>query len=250
MERKFLLDKIGEGRRRILFCILIMGIGSAGSYAFSESILAFILRPLALVMPPGQTVVFTWLPEAFFCHIKAALGVGILLSLPVIMYSIWSIVAPLHERKRKAESLLVVSLATVFFLLGASFCYLVVMPFAFEYLVGLAPDSVRPLPSLGEYFSFSCWLLFAFGAVFELPLVVSLLSHLGVVSPDFLRKRRKYALLLSFVLAAILTPTPDAFNQLLMAGPLLVLYELGILGARIFMPKKPPNLLRVVRGSF
>ncbi|MBC8417972.1 MAG: twin-arginine translocase subunit TatC [Desulfobacteraceae bacterium] len=249
MDKNVILERLEKVRSRIVLCLLIMSLGFAGSYAFSERILAFIMRPLTGVMPPGERAVFTWLPEAFFCHLKAALGVGILLALPAVMYTIWSIFAPRHGMKGKLTPVLVVSLSTLLFFVGASFCYFVVMPFAFKYLIGLAPESVRPLPSLGEYFGLACWLLFAFGAVFELPLVVSILSYIGIVTPAFLRKNRKYAFLLSFILAAILTPTPDVFNQLLMAGPLVILYELGILGALIFVPKKPSNLVPALKIS-
>ncbi|MFH1481795.1 MAG: twin-arginine translocase subunit TatC [Pseudomonadota bacterium] len=249
LDKNVIMERLEKIRSRIVLCLLIMGIGFVGSYAFSERILNFLMRPLTRVMPPGEKAVFTWLPEAFFCHLKAALAVGLLLALPAVMYAIWSFFAPRHDMKGKVPSLLVVSLSTLLFIVGASFCYFVVMPFAFKYLIGLAPEWVRPLPSLGEYFGLACWLLFAFGAVFELPLVMSLLSHIGIVTPAFLRKSRKYAFLLSFVLAAILTPTPDVFNQLLMAGPLVILYELGILGARIFVPKKPADLVPAVKIS-
>ncbi len=241
MDKDIVLERLETIRSRIVVCLLIMGLGLAASYSFSEKILVFIMRPLTRVLPPGETVVFTWLPEAFFCHLKAALGVGLLVALPAVIYGIWSFFAPRHGMKGKLSSLLVVSLATLLFIGGASFCYFLVMPFAFKYLIGLAPESVRPLPRMGEYFGLACWLLFAFGAIFELPLIVSILSHTGIVTPAFLQKNRKYAFLLSFVLAALLTPTPDVFNQVLMAGPLVILYELGILGARIFVPKKPSD---------
>lgn len=244
-----MMEGIENLRTRIILCILLMGVGFAASYAFSEQILEFIMQPLTRVLPSGGTPVFTWLPEAFLCHIKAALGVGFLLALPAVMYSIWSAFVHRHGIRGKLPAMLMVSLSTLLFLTGAAFCYFVVMPFAFKYLLGLAPESVRALPSLGQYFGMACWLLFAFGAVFELPLVVSILAHAGVVTPRFLQKNRKYACLLSFVLAAILTPTPDAFNQLLMAGPLIILYELGIIGARIFAPKKRPALIPVVKTS-
>lgn len=249
MDRDAILKSLESVRSRIVVCLLIMGIGFAGAYSFSGKIMAFIMRPMTRVLPPGETPVFTWLPEAFFCHIKAALGVGFLLALPAVIYAIWSFFTPQHGIKGKLPSLLVVGLATLLFIAGASFCYFLVMPFAFKYLIGLAPESVRALPRMGEYFGLACWLLFAFGAVFELPLIVSILSHAGIVTPTFLQRNRKYAFLMSFVIAALLTPTPDVFNQLLMAGPLVILYELGILGARIFVPKKPSNLAPALKVS-
>jgi sec-independent protein translocase protein TatC len=249
LDRDAILKSLESVRSRIVVCLLIMGIGFAGAYSFSGEIMAFMMRPMTRVLPPGETPVFTWLPEAFFCHIKAALGVGFLPALPAVIYAIWSFFAPQHGIKGKLPSLLVVGLATLLFIAGACFCYFLVMPFAFKYLIGLAPESVRALPRMGEYFGLACWLLFAFGAVFELPLIVSILSHAGIVTPTFLQRNRKYAFLMSFVIAALLTPTPDVFNQLLMAGPLVILYELGILGARIFVPKKPSNLAPALKVS-
>jgi len=241
LDRDAILKSLEGVRTRMVICVAIMGLGFAGAYSFSQTIVTFLMRPMTRVLPAGETPVYTWLPEAFFCHLKAALGVGFLLALPAVLYAIWSFFAPHHGIKGKLPSLLVVGLATLLFLGGAGFCYLVVMPFAFKYLIGIAPESVRALPRMGEYFGLACWLLFAFGAIFELPLVVSILSRAGIVTPAFLQKNRKYAFLLSFVLAALLTPTPDVFNQVLMAGPLVILYELGILGARLLGPKQPSN---------
>jgi sec-independent protein translocase protein TatC len=239
LQRDAILKGLEGVRSRFVICLLIMGVGFAGAYSFSGDIVTFIMRPMTRVLPAGETPVYTWLPEAFFCHIKAALGVGFLLALPAILYAIWSCFAPRYGIRGRLPSVVVVGLATVLFVAGAAFCYFLVMPFAFKYLIGLAPEGVQALPRMGEYFGLACWLLFAFGAIFELPLIVSILSRAGVVSPAFLQKKRKYAFLMSFVLAALLTPTPDVFNQLLMAGPLVVLYELGIIGARIFIRKKP-----------
>lgn len=244
MDRDAILKGLEGVRTRMVICVGIMGLGFAGAYSFSETIVRFMMRPMTRVLPAGETPVYTWLPEAFFCHLKAALGVGFLLALPAVLFTIWSFFAPRHGITGRLPSLLVVGLATLLFLGGAGFCYLVVMPFAFKYLIGIAPESVRPLPRMGEYFGLASWLLFAFGAIFELPLVVSILSRAGIVTPAFLQKNRKYAFLLSFVLAAFLTPTPDVFNQVLMAGPLVILYELGILGARLFGSKQPPHRTR------
>ncbi|MCF8142358.1 MAG: twin-arginine translocase subunit TatC [Deltaproteobacteria bacterium] len=247
MDRDAILKSLEGVRTRMVICVAIVGLGFAGAYSFSETIVTFLMRPMTRVLPAGETPVYTWLPEAFFCHLKAALGVGFLLALPAVLYAIWSFFAPHHGIKGKLPSLLVVGLATLLFIAGACFCYFLVMPFAFKYLIGLAPESVRALPRMGEYFGLACWLLFAFGAIFELPLLVSILSRAGIVTPAFLQKNRKYAFLMSFVLAAFLTPTPDVFNQLLMAGPLVILYELGILGARIFVPKKPTDLVPALK---
>ena len=131
----------------------------------------------------------------------------------------------------------IVILSSFFFIGGALFGYFVVFPWGFKFFMGFATDTIRPLPSMKEYFGFSAKLLLAFGLVFELPIVLTFMAKLGIVSVDFLKKNRKYALLLFFAGAAILTP-PDVITQILMALPLMVLYEISIIGAKIFGKKK------------
>jgi sec-independent protein translocase protein TatC len=146
-------------------------------------------------------------------------------------------IAPGLYDKEKRLVLPVVFLSSVFFMGGALFGYFVVFPFGFKFFMGFASDYVRPLPSMKEYLGFSAKLLFAFGVVFELPLFVTFLAKLGIVNVRFLKAKRKYAILLFFVFASILTP-PDVITQIMMAGPLILLYEVGILGARVFGKKE------------
>ena len=131
----------------------------------------------------------------------------------------------------------IVILSSFFFVGGALFGYFVVFPWGFKFFLGFATETIRPLPSMKEYFGFSAKLLLAFGLVFELPLVLTFMAKLGLVSVDFLKKNRKYAILLFFAGAAILTP-PDVITQIMMALPLMVLYEISIIGAKIFGKKK------------
>ncbi len=131
----------------------------------------------------------------------------------------------------------VVILSTLFFVGGSLFGYFIVFPFGFKFFLGFASETIRPLPSMKEYLSFSSKLLLAFGLVFELPLVLTFLAKLGIVSVEFLKKNRKYALLLFFAGAAILTP-PDVVTQVMMALPMMLLYEVSIVGAKIFGKKK------------
>jgi len=131
----------------------------------------------------------------------------------------------------------IVFLSTFFFVGGAFFGYFIVFPYGFKFFLGFASETIRPLPSMREYLGFASKLLLAFGLVFELPLIITFLARLGIVSVSFLKKNRKYALLLFFVGAAILTP-PDVVTQIMMALPLILLYEISIIGARIFGKKK------------
>lgn len=153
---------------------------------------------------------------------------GLLLASPVIFYQIWRFVAPGLYNHEKRVLMPFSILSSVFFLGGAAFGYFVVFPPAFKFLLGYSTDFLSPMPAVKEYFSLCLRLLIAFGVIFELPIFMVLLAKMGIVDVKFLNKHRKYAILLSFVIAAILTPTPDVINQCLMAVPLIVLYEVSI----------------------
>ena len=150
----------------------------------------------------------------------------------------WRFVAPGLYRHEKKALFPFTAISTCCFLGGAAFGYFVVFPPAFRFLVGYASDILDPLPAVSEYFSLSLRLLIAFGIVFELPVFMVFLGKVGVVDTHFLRRNRKYAFLVSFIVAAILTPTPDVVNQLLMAGPLIVLYEISIFAVALFADNK------------
>jgi sec-independent protein translocase protein TatC len=147
-------------------------------------------------------------------------------------------VAPGLYKKERKLLLPIIVLSTFFFIAGALFGYFFVFPIGFKFLLGFASETVRALPSMKDYFSLSAKLLLVFGLVFELPLILTCLARLGLVSVAFLKSNRKYAILIIFIVAAMLTPGPDVVTQLMMAVPLMVLYEISILGARIFGRKR------------
>jgi sec-independent protein translocase protein TatC len=227
-----------ELRKRLITSFIAVGVGFCACYAFKESLFEILMQPLLLAMPPEDKLVYTGLPEAFFTYLKVAFLAGIFLATPVLMYQFWLFVAPGLYEKEKRWVIPIAILSSIFFVGGALFGYFIVFPFGFKFFLGFASDAIRPLPSMKEYFAFSTKLLIAFGVVFELPLFVTFLAKLGIVDVPFLATKRKYALLLFFVFSAILTP-PDVITQCMMAGPLMVLYEIGIIGARIFGKKKP-----------
>ena len=229
-----------ELRKRLIACFIAVGIGFVLSYGFKEKLFQILTRPLVSVMPTGDKLIFTGLPEAFFTYLKVAFLSGIILAIPVIFYEFWMFVAPGLYDKEKRLVLPIVLLSTIFFVGGAFFGYFIVFPYGFKFFLGFASEIIKPLPSMREYLSFASKLLLAFGLVFELPLIVTFLARLGIVSVDFLKKNRKYALLLFFVAAAILTP-PDVVTQVMMALPLILLYEISIIGAGIFGKKKPED---------
>jgi sec-independent protein translocase protein TatC len=225
-----------ELRKRLIVCFIAVGVGFVLSYFFKEKLFQILTRPLISVMQSGDKLIFTGLPEAFFTYLKVAFLSGIILAAPVIFYEFWMFVAPGLYDKEKRLMVPVVVLSTVFFVGGSFFGYFVVFPFGFKFFLGFASEIIRPLPSMREYLGFASKLLLAFGLVFELPLIITFLAKLGMVSVSFLKKNRKYALLLFFIGAAILTP-PDVVTQIMMALPLILLYEISIIGARIFGKK-------------
>jgi sec-independent protein translocase protein TatC len=225
-----------ELRNRLIICFLAVMVAFVIAYFFKERLFEIMVRPLTQVMGPGETLIYTGLPEAFFTFLKVAFLASLLLASPVIIYQFWMFVAPGLYDKEKRLLIPIMLLSCFFFIGGALFGYFVVFPFGFKFFLGFANDIIRPMPAMKEYLSFASKMLLAFGMVFELPLVLTFLAKLGIVSVDFLKKNRKYALLLAFIIGAILTP-PDVISQILMAVPLLLLYEVSIIGARIFGKK-------------
>jgi len=229
-----------ELRKRIVICFIAIGAGFIVSYGFKEKIFHYLTIPLISAMQADDKLIFTGLPEAFFTYLKVSLLSGLMLSAPVLLYQFWVFVAPgLYDKERKLL-IPIVLLSSFFFIGGALFGYFIVFPFGFKFFLGFATETIKALPSMREYLSFSSKMLLAFGLVFELPLVITFFARLGIVTVEFLKKNRKYALLLFFVFAAILTP-PDVVTQIMMAFPLMVLYEISILGARVFGKKTTKN---------
>lgn len=236
-EKQPFLSHLEELRKRLVVCAIGVGAGFVIAYIFAERLFQLLVAPLKAVMPEGDQLIFTNLPEMFFAYIKVAFIAGIMAASPLIFYQLWMFIAPgLYQKEKKMAIPFVIS-STILFVGGALFGYFVVFPFGFKFFIGFSNEYVKALPSVKQYFSFSMKLLFAFGAVFELPVIIFFLSKMGIVTPQFLKQKRKYAILLTFVLAAILTP-PDVITQCMMAGPLIVLYEIGIIVSRIAQKKK------------
>jgi len=230
-EKQPFLGHLEELRRRLIGCAIAVGIGFVICYFFSERLFQVLVEPLKAAMSEDDHLIFTGLPEMFITYLKVALVGGILLAAPFLFYEMWMFVAPGLYRHEKKLAVPFVVFSTILFIGGALFGYFVVFPFGFKFFIGFSNEYVKALPSVQQYFGFALKLLFAFGMVFELPVIIFFLTKLGLVTPEFLKKNRKYAILLTFIAAAILTP-PDVITQLMMAGPLIALYEIGILVAR------------------
>lgn len=234
-------EHLNELRVRLMRCLVAVFVGFLACYGFAERLFLILMDPLIVqLQPTGGSLIYTGLPEAFFTHVKVAILAGLFLASPYIFYQIWMFIAPgLYEGERKYMIPIALCSAACF-VTGALFGYYVVFPFGFQFFLGYATDFIQPMPSVKEYFSFSTSMLFAFGLIFELPLFMLFLSALGIVTHKTLRKYRKFAILGNFVVAAILTP-PDVVSQSLMAGPMCLLYEVGIWVSYLFgkKPKEP-----------
>ncbi|MBU0663133.1 MAG: twin-arginine translocase subunit TatC [Proteobacteria bacterium] len=185
--------------------------------------------------PARRLVAYFYLVSGrVFFYLKLAFVCGLLLASPVIFYQIWRFLAPGLYKHEKRVLLPFSFLSTICFLSGATFGYFVVFPPAFRFLVGYSNDFLMSLPAVSEYFSLALRLLIAFGVIFEMPVLMVFLAKIGVVNIAFLNRHRKYAILVNFIIAAILTPTPDVVNQLMMAAPLMVLYEISIVAVWLF----------------
>jgi sec-independent protein translocase protein TatC len=188
-----------------------------------------VVAPLRRNLQPGQNLIGTGVTEAFFIEIKVALAAGAFFSCPVIFYQLWRFIAPGLSGRERRWVLPFVLCATLFFLGGAFFCYQIVLPVAFKYFVEQYETmGVSPAIRIGEYFTFFFRMVLAFGVTFELPVFTFFLVRLGIWDYRFMLRSFRYAILVIFILAAILTPTPDVINQCLLALPMLVLYVLSI----------------------
>lgn len=226
-----------ELRKRLIVCLIAVAVGFGICYYFSEPIFRVMLRPLLKVMPEGNHLIYTGLPEAFFTYLKVGLWGGVILALPVIFHQLWGFVAPGLYRTERRYLIPFVIFSTVLFLIGGFFGYFIVFPFGFSFFVGFSNDTIQVMPSVKEYFSLALKLLFGFGIIFELPLIMVFLGRMGIVNHQMLARGRKFAIVLVFVVAAILTP-PDWVSQVLMALPLMVLYELSIILVRFTAKKR------------
>ncbi|MGE5841307.1 MAG: twin-arginine translocase subunit TatC [Deltaproteobacteria bacterium] len=235
-----LLRRLGEIRKRLARAAIAVVIGFAVSYGFSEKLFELLAYPLKSNMPAGDRLIYTSLPEMFLVYIKTALVAGLLLAAPYVFYQVYLLVAPGFYQREKKNVILFVLCSTVLFVGGSLFGYFVVFPYGFKFFLAFSNESLRALPSVKQYFSLSVKMLFAFGFVFELPVAAFFLSRMGLLTADFLKQKRRYAILLIFIIAAFLTP-PDVISQFLMAVPLMVLYEFSILIAKMAGKKKPED---------
>ncbi|MCR5813029.1 MAG: twin-arginine translocase subunit TatC [Desulfovibrio sp.] len=233
-----LMEHLNELRRCLTRACIAVIICFVGCWIVVDPIFDALVNPLLAVLPEGSHPIYTTLPEGFFTRMFIALVVGVFVASPVIFYQVWSFIAPGLYDEEKKYIIPIAFLSALFFIGGGLFCFFIVFPFVFTFFISFATESIIATPKVSDYLDFVLKLLIAFGLIFEMPLFSFFLSRLGIVTANGMRKMRRYAVLIIFVVAAILTP-PDVVSQLLMAGPMLILYELSILIAALFGRKSP-----------
>jgi len=213
-------------RRALMISIVALAIATIAVYfGFRGQLLVLIMEPIKEL---GINPVFITPWEAFFTTIKICFVAAIFLALPVILWEVWGFILPALRSHERRLIFMLMPASIVLFAGGIVFGYLVVFPAAIRFLLVTASEGFTPLISISRYFGFLTMFILPFGVVFQLPLLIMLLTHLGLVTPGFLAKNRKFAVLFIFILAAVLTPTPDMISQILMALPVLALYEISI----------------------
>jgi len=221
------LDHLEELRWRLLKSALSVIVMAGLSFYFRNELFLWIIRPLGDI-----PLHFTEVTGSFYAHLKVSLITGILAALPIVFYQVWMFLSPgLYGHERRII-LPLVFISTVLFLGGAAFCYFLTLPLALSFLIGFSGDLLSPVITVGSYISFAGMLLIAFGVGFELPVVAYFLGRIGLISASFLASGRRYAIVVILMAGAIITP-PDVFTQILLAGPVYLLYEVSIIVVRL-----------------
>lgn len=238
-----LLDHLIELRRRLLRAILALIAAFAVCLPLSDRIFGLLVRPLTAAFPPGQgKLVYTKLYEAFFVEVKVAIFAAFFLAFPIIANQLWAFVAPGLYAKEKRAFLPFLFASPILFIMGASLAYFFVMPTAFKWFIGFQGATgglqAEALPAMGEYLDLVMQFILAFGASFQLPVLMLLLNRAGIVSHETMANSRRYVIVAIFIVAAVITP-PDVVSQLMLAAPLLVLFEGSLLLMRIGARRTP-----------
>jgi len=238
LTRMTLLEHLEELRRRLAWSIAAILVGFLLCWYWAPPIFAWLSVPITQFLPPGEKLAFTGLVDPFMLYMKVALLAGIFLASPVILYQFWLFVSPALYRHERHIVVPFVAFTTVFFLGGGYFGYKVAFPMVVHFLLQVG-QGFRQVVTINEYFSMASKVILGLGLVFELPVLILLLSRLGIVTHRFLLKYFRYAVLVIFLIAAVITPTPDIPTQCVFALPMIALYLLGVLVAWVFGKKRP-----------
>ena len=234
------LEHLEELRGRLIRSLVALVIGTLFCWGFRTQIFRFLTQPLRQSLPGVQFIAIAP-AEAFLLYMKMAVFVGIFVAMPYVLYQVWAFVSPgLHAHERRYV-LPFIFFGSLFFIGGGLFGHYLLFPMTFGFLATFGGEEIKLMPRVEEYFSFYSWFLLGIGLIFQTPVVIFVLSRIGLVTPRFLLRHFKYAVLIAFIVAAVITPTPDAVTQSALALPMLGLYLLGILVSWLFgRPRRTP----------
>lgn len=236
LPRMSFLEHLEELRRRILFSVVAVFVAFAICWSFAPEIFRWIQAPIIDILPEGEKLAFTRLAGPFFLYMKVAFFAGIFLASPVVLWQLWRFIAPGLYRRERIYAAPFIIFSTLFFLAGGWFGYEVVFPMAARFFLEMGRDFQQVI-TIDDYFSVASKLILGMGLVFETPILIFFLARLGIVTPQFLLRKFKYAVLIIFIIAAIITPTPDMVTQSALAIPMILLYLLGVGIAMAFAKK-------------
>lgn len=220
-----IVEHLNELRKRIIICLILLGMATVISLPFASQILKI------LKLPAGEyinTLAFFKPQEAFLVYMKVAFLCGIIIALPAILYEIWAFISPAVERGIKRYTLYFILCGSLIFIIGGLFAYFILLPKAIKFLLSFQGDILQPVISAREYISFVVSIILGCGLIFQMPVLSFILTKAGLINARVLRRKARWAILIIFIIAAIITPTTDAFNLLIFALPMLVLYEVSI----------------------
>jgi sec-independent protein translocase protein TatC len=230
------LDHLEELRRRLVISFLAIAVAFFLCWAFAEEIFALLQAPLTRFLPPGDTLAYTRLTAPFFLYMKVSFFTGLFVASPVILLQLWLFVAPgLYKKERRLAAPFII-FGTLFFIMGGYFGYRFLLPATCSFFVETGKQ-FKQMVTVDDYFSFASTIIMATGLVFETPILIFFLARLGIVTPAFLLQKFKYAVVFSFIIAAVVTPTPDMVTQAALAVPMILLYLIGIGVAFLFGKK-------------
>lgn len=220
-----LVEHLEELRKRIIIALVSLAMVSALAFPFASKVLAILKYPSSGTI---EKLAFFAPQEALLVHIKISFFIGFLISIPIILYQLWAFVSPaIDERVRRSGTAFLISSSAVF-ACGALFGYFILIPTAIKFLMSFSHDNLKPVISISSYTSFVMGLVLSSGLVFEMPVLSYLLSRVGIINPRLLRSKWKYAVVIILLIAGIVTPTPDVFNMIILAIPMLLLYKVSI----------------------
>ena len=230
------LDHLEELRKRLMIALIAVAVGFLVCWAFAEPIFGKLQEPLTNFLPPGDKLAYTRLTAPFFLYMKVAFFAGLFIASPVVLLQLWLFIAPgLYKRERRMAAPFII-FGTIFFVMGGYFGYRFLLPATCSFFVETGKQ-FKQMVTVDDYFSFASTIILATGLVFETPIIIFFLARLGIVTPAFLMQKFKYAVVLAFVIAAVVTPTPDMVTQAALAVPMILLYLIGVGVAYLFGKK-------------